>query len=323
MIRFLTPRGANICLLVALGVIVMTATAGAKDVITKSFPAHDRVRINTVSGDCIISVWDRDAIDVEITSDVHPADAWEPQFDEGAGGLRLSEEHFGSDSGPIEWRIQVPAETEIRFSTASGDFEARGLKGDLSVETASGNVTLEHCESDIEVSTASGNIDLSESSGRLEISTASGDIKARALDGSIRLSAASGDIDADGLTGEMEISSASGDVSAEAVRLTDASSFSSASGETAVTLADSPQHDIEVSSSSGTATLDFDGHPIVGSVEMYARYREGDITADIGFDHEEKVHLNGQRYVVKKATLDKDSPMIVIRTGSGEAELRK
>ena len=104
----------------------------------------------------------------------------------------------------------------------------------------------------------------------------------------------------------------------------EASAFSSASGDVYVELAETPEHDLELSSASGNSVLNFNGHPIEGQFEFVAKYRKGDIESPIDFDDEETFRRPGDRdRYVRKTFSRGDKPYISIRTASGEAVLEE
>ncbi|HOP05829.1 MAG TPA: DUF4097 family beta strand repeat-containing protein [candidate division Zixibacteria bacterium] len=273
--------------------------------IEKTFPAKETVNVNTVSGDCRIEVWDKNEIRVEIVDQMRPADSWEPVFRELSSSIKMTEEHYESNRGRIIWTIYVPQGTEVRFSTASGDMEIRNLKGDVDIETASGDIAMYGCKGEVDINTASGDINIEEITGRLDVSTASGDI------------------DITGLSGLTDISTASGDIDIEDARLSESSSFSTASGDVIVSLAEKPTGDIEVSTASGNAAIECNGHELTGTVEMYAHYRSGDIDTDFDLGKKRVIRRDGDKWKFLTGVLGSEDPLIVISTASGRAELNK
>lgn len=211
-------------LVLALLVLSMSALAGRKEVVDKTFDAKESVRINTVSGDCIIKQGDVDKIQIHLVYTYRPGGSFEPEFEERGKVLRLSENHYESNSGSSVWTTTVPAETRICFSTASGDFEAIGVTGNLKAETASGDMVIEDCTGRFDFETASGSILVENCDGEFEFSSASGDVSIENCKGSFELESASGDIEIENSEGEFE-------VGVDDVVITAASSFETASGD--------------------------------------------------------------------------------------------
>ncbi len=294
-----------------------------EDRIMKSFDAKSRVEIKTVSGDCLIKTADIDKIEVDLTYDYRPSSAFEPVFSERGDRLIIEESMSGSNRGNALWTITVPPKTEIRFRSASGNFEAKGLRGRVNIRTASGQITLGDIKGELELESASGDIELNDISGELVVRSASGRINANNIDGDIELKDASGNIEIDNIKGILEIGNASGDIDAAHVTLGGRCTFASASGDARVVLAQTPDFDLEVSSASGSAFLDFGGNSIRGEVEMSARLDEGTIKSPIKFETEETFTRGRQDYIRKTFIKGDKSPFISIRTASGRAVLQE
>lgn len=307
--------------------------------IKKTFNNVKEIKIKTVSGNCIIKKGNKYEVEVVLKYTYDDED-YEPEFEQKGDRLILTERFRGRTwGGSSTWSLAVPENTNIDFSTASGDLEVENLKSAIEASTASGNVHFKNMDGEFEVSTASGDVEAKELQGSVEFSTASGDVDlsgltgetkistasgliiAANIEGEIKLSTASGDINLSSSTGEFDVSAASGDVEAEDIALRAESSFSAASGDVELVLGESPAHDIEVSAASGDATLNFNNNPIKGFIKMTAKARRGRIKAPFKFDDEEYYTKWGQEYVTKTATKGSDRPLIEIRTASGKAVL--
>jgi len=290
----------------------------------KTFTGKNTVKINTVSGDVIIKAGGTSKIVVDIKYDVSPKNAFEPIMQEYGSTLRIKEKWYGRHSnGRVTWTLTVPADTKIKFETASGDFYASGLTNDVKVHAASGDVDLLDMKCNVGISVASGDISLENITGDIDVSAASGDIEASNLNGDIELSTASGDIELSSSKGVFDVSCASGELEADGINLEDISSFSTASGDVSVSLSSTPEHNLTVSSASGDAILDYNGNKIQGKFELIARKRSGRIVCPFKFDHEEEYTKYDQKYMRKIFTKGSGSPIIQIRTASGTAELKK
>lgn len=273
--------------------------------LSETYDNIDRIKIKTVAGDCIISKGEGKTVTLEVVNSYRPRDSFEPRARVSGNTLRLTESIHGSNSGSSTWTLTVPDGIEIEFSTASGNMSVTGLDGYFGASTASGDVDFENC------------------SGEWDISTASGEITVDNCQGEFSLSSASGDIMVDNCRGEFNVSTASGSVEAEGVVLNDESSFSTASGEVDVALGKSAEYDINVGSASGSAVLDFGGHPIQGLIEMESKIRSGRIDCPFDFDDEETFRRGGDKYIRKTVTKGSDTPSIRIGTSSGRAVLRE
>ena len=272
---------------------------------THTYKGLEVIRITTISGDCVIEKSPDSQVTVEVVWSYHPRDSFEPRFSERGKVLKLSEEMHDSNSGSSTWTVAVPDGVEVSFNSASGGMVVTGLNGRFSCETASGSVRVDDSRGEFRFSSASGNIELRDCSGTFELSSASGDVELKDC------------------TGDFEASSASGDVDAELVSLDDVSSFSAASGSVNVVLAKSAAYDLEVSSASGDAVLNYGGNQVVGYFEFTAMYRHGHIDAPFDFEDEEEFEHHGERYMRKWFTQGSDKPRILVSTGSGTVRLEK
>ncbi|MDH4157291.1 MAG: DUF4097 domain-containing protein [candidate division Zixibacteria bacterium] len=292
-----------ICFLFAAAVAVQAE----RDVITKVFPAREMVKVNTISGDLVIVQAKGNEISVDIEYDIRPRGSFEPVFKERKSSLVMSEEFHGhSNSGRITWTVSVPEGTTVDFNTASGDMMVDGFSGEIRSSTASGDHDIRNFKGELEISTASGDFDIRNSEGIFDLSTASGNVEIT------------------NCRGEIDASSASGDIDISGVIFNEDCSFSSASGDVYVELAETPKHDLELSSASGNSVLNFNGHPIEGHFEFVAKYRHGDIESPIDFDDEETFRNPGDRERYVRKTFSRgDKPYISIRTATGEAVLEE
>lgn len=271
--------------------------------ITKIFDRKESIDMRFVSGDCHVKKGSDEKIHVQLVYRIDPPDAFEPVFQEKGDELVLKERFHGSSSGSSTWTLTVPDGIEIQFKSASGNFEIADLKCEIKVSTASGEISIENSDGEFDVSTASGDVSIDNSKGEFDISTASGEINVN-----------SG-------SGEYSLSTASGDIDGKEIMVKEESSFSAASGDVYVELAQSSAYDLKLSSASGDAILNFIGNPIQGYFELTAKVRSGRIKSPFKFEKEEEFYRNDQLYMRKSFTRGKDTPKIFIRTASGRAEL--
>ena len=297
--------------------------AGSAREITETFRPVGLVTISTTSGDCAVRIGGDSEIRVDVTHS-YPAGTFEAEMEMRINELVLKERFRApARRGNSSWTITVPEQARIRFSTASGDFEAAGLVASFEADTASGGIRLERCEGDVDINTASGDIRLDRMSGALRANSASAAARGSDLSGKFDIRTASGDIDLDGVRGTVMLRSASGDVEVTGLRVDAESGFSSASGDVNVRLAESPVHDLTLSSASGRATLDYAGNRVEGRVEFTALVNRGRINSPFDFDREETFSRSGQLYARKSFTRGRSTPQITVGTASGTAELKR
>jgi DUF4097 and DUF4098 domain-containing protein YvlB len=125
----------------------------------------------------------------------------------------------------IAYSIQVPHDTEITSTVASGAQTIRNVRGPVNAKAASGSIRVEKIERDVQLSTASGTVSandvgsdvhVSSASGSVIVSNIKGDVRVHAISGVIRVSQPGGRVEADTASGEVEIQGAANDVKAHA-----------------------------------------------------------------------------------------------------------
>lgn len=314
--------------------------AGDKQKIHKTFKNKTSIKINTLSGDCVVKKGSGSDIEVFF---VHTYSnlAFEPRFIEENSTLILTEKFRFSGSGDSTWHITVPEKTNIHYSSISGDFSVEGLESNIYAKTISGGVRARNCIGDLDLSSVSGNMDIQylsgkvyikstssdlrvkKLSGEIYVKTASGDVDAEELEGAITIKVPSGDVDIKNAKGSFEIKSASGDIDANGIILTKPSHFKVASGSVYISLTHSLDYDLTLDSASGDVVLNYNGNPIEGYFEFRASLDGGEIIAPFHFDKEEEIEKWGKTYVIKSFKRVAEIPRIYIYTATGKAVLKE
>jgi len=149
-----------------------------------------------------------------------------PPIEQKGSTIRIGKEFSNLRNLSITYNIQVPHDTEISATVASGAQIIRNVSGPVTVRAASGSIRLEQIERDAQLTTASGTISASDVGSDLHISTASGNVSISSIKGNVRANAVSGVIrimkpgarvEATNTSGEVEIQGASNDVKAHAI----------------------------------------------------------------------------------------------------------
>lgn len=316
----------TICILFHVVILLAFAShmPGAEEVkIQKNFPAMKALEIHTVSGDCVITAGDSKGITITVTH-TYTKNDYSAEFNESEDTLVMREKFLrhGSFSGSSLWEISIPAGTNVQFVTASGDLKISGTRGRLEAKTASGDIDLKDSEGEFDIHSASGDLTLINLKGTLSAKSASGDVRLeKVAGGKIKASSASGDVEAISVLGEIKLTSASGDVEVEAFTGKGIASFTSASGDVFVKLDAALQNDISLTSASGDAVLDFNGHPMKGEFIMTAKKKGGEISAPFSFDKSEEYEEYGQAYIKKTAVRNGSTPKIEVNTATGQAKI--
>ena len=126
----------------------------------------------------------------------------------------------------IDYKIEVPRDTEIDASVASGGITIDNVRGPVKASSASGYVHTYRVDGDTQLNAASGQVEASGIAGILRVSTASGDVTVTDVKGDLRVNAASGSIritnpsdrvDASSASGAIEVSGAKNDLKVHAI----------------------------------------------------------------------------------------------------------
>lgn len=149
----------------------------------------------------------------------------DPPIEQRGDTIRIGKDFSRMRNVSITYTIQVPHETEVDESVASGAQNIRGLQGPVKVHAASGTITVEKIDRDAQLYTASGSISasgiggdvqVSSASGNVTVSNVKGDVRVKAISGVIRVSHPGGRVEGNTASGEIEIQDAANDVTAHA-----------------------------------------------------------------------------------------------------------
>ena len=183
----------------------------------------------------------------------------------------------------VNYTIVVPAETELRGITGSGDLDVRGIRGPASLTAGSGEIRAEDIGQDTQAVAGSGGIHLASIHGDVQATAGSGDLELSAIRGEIRAQTGSGDVrvtqpggavNAGAGSGDLTITGASGDLRAR-----------TGSGDVTVDGNPLAKRYWEIHTGSGDVALHV---PSSASFRLYARSSSGNIETDIPIIIEEK-----------------------------------
>ena len=105
--------------------------------------------------------------------------------------------HVGADFShlrnvSIAYSIQVPHDTEVDASVASGAENIRDLRGPVKVHAASGTIRVEKIDRAADLSAASGSVTANDVGNDVQVSSASGNVTVSNVKGDVRVKAISG-----------------------------------------------------------------------------------------------------------------------------------
>jgi Toastrack DUF4097 len=169
--------------------------------------------------------------------------------------VHIGSPQFGGGRVSIDYTIEVPANTEVRVTTGSGDLNVGGIAGPVTATTGSGDVQMSEIQGDVHATAGSGDMRMEGIQGSAEVTAGSGDVEMKSVGGRVRVKTGSGDITVSSPGNAINLSNGSGDI-----RVTGASS------------------DLRIRTGSGTLTIS--GSPSAGSYwELHAG--SGDVTLNV------------------------------------------
>jgi len=233
-----------------------------------------------------------------------------PPIEQRGDTFRIGKEFSHMRHVSITYTIEVPRDTQVSATVASGAQTIRNLRGPVKVQSASGSVRVEKIERDAQLSTASGSVSATDignevhvtsASGSVNVSNTKGDIIVSALSGVIRIAKPGGRIEADTASGEVEIQGAASDVQAHA-----------ASGRVSVQGNPGANSYWELKTVSGTVQLVV---PASANLHLSAEATSGEIRTDIPIVVEEQ----GKHSL--RAHMGNGGGRVDVHTVSGEIHL--
>jgi len=196
----------------------------------------------------------------------------------------------------VDYEITVPADTAIRTHSGSGDQIIEGTRGSVDLQSGSGNLKLARLTGEIRLQTGSGDVRAREISGPVRGGAGSGNLELEETGaGDIDLHTGSGNITARGIQGAFRADAGSGDITAEGTQ-TGAWGIRTGSGNVHVRLPANAAFDADISTSSGTLSVD-------APITMTVQGRVQEIRKEI----HGKVRGGG--------------PLLTLRTGSGDIHI--
>jgi len=233
-----------------------------------------------------------------------------PPVEQRGDTIRIGKDFSHLRNISIAYTIQVPHDTEVDASVASGAQNIRDLRGPVKVHAAAGTIRVEKIDKDADLSTASGSVtasdvgsdvQVSSASGNVTVSNVKGDVRVKAIAGVIRVSHPGGRVEGNTANGEVEIQDATSDVTAHA-----------ASGRVYVQGNPGAQGYWNLRTASGGVQISV---PPSANFHLSAEAVSGEIRADIPIVIEEQ----GKHSL--RARMGNGGGRVEVRTASGEIRI--
>ena len=183
----------------------------------------------------------------------------------------------------ISYEVAVPAETELRVESGSGNQTVDGIRGPLEVsagsgglkisaigdrvhaETGSGDIEVDRVRGNVRAKTGSGSIRAEDIAGAFEADTGSGHIRLhQTAPGSVRVDTGSGGMELRGVRGSLDAKAGSGTIEAEGSP-TGAWNVHTGSGTVQLRIPSDASFDLAAHTSSGSISVD-QPHSVQGSI---------------------------------------------------------
>ena len=192
----------------------------------------------------------------------------------------------------ISYDLVVPAETQLRSHTGSGNQNVDGIQGRIEIESGSGSVKISNIGDTVRAETGSGEITIDRVKGNVRTKAGSGSIHAtdvaggfeghtgsghitleQTASGSVRADTGSGGMELRGVRGSLEAEAGSGTITAEG-NPTGAWNVHTGSGNVHLRLASDAAFDLDAHTSSGSISVN---QPITVQGSMGRRELRGKV----------------------------------------------
>jgi Putative adhesin len=149
-----------------------------------------------------------------------------PPVEQSGDTIRVGKDGLRTKNLKISYVVEVPHDTQVTATVASGTLFVGGVRGPVKAETASGAVRVERIDRDTQVSSASGDVVASDigdflhassSSGSVTLSNVKGEVRASSTSGDVRVNKPDGRVDANTASGTIEVYGATSDTKAHTV----------------------------------------------------------------------------------------------------------
>jgi DUF4097 and DUF4098 domain-containing protein YvlB len=234
-----------------------------------------------------------------------------PPIEQRGDTIRIGRDLRHIHNVSIAYVIEVPRDTEVNTTLASGSQTIQDLLGPVKAGAASGSIRVQNIQRSVQLSTLSGAIDASNIGDDVRASSASGSISLSKIKGDVRMNALSGGAHVSQPSGRVEAKTASGSVEVEGAT-TDVSAHA-ASGRVSVQGNPGASSFWELKTVSGVVQL---AVPANANFHLAAEAVSGAIRADIPIVIEEQ----GKHSL--RAHMGDGGGRIEVRTVSGEIRVR-
>lgn len=221
---------------------------------TFAFNRTGVVDLTQISGDVIVTAWDREEARVRAY-----AERGSIRSSLSSSRLSLEVESVRGRVGDSKFEVSVPVGVRVIARSTSGDVSVRGTRGAVEARSTSGDVVVTDAIDRIVLESVSGDVRASQLSGQVHAEAVSGTIEMRDANGEIRAETTSGDISLTRVTSRsVTASTVSGEVEYDGTIDTDGRyDFRSHSGDVRLEIPDNASAQVTVETFSGSLDSEF------------------------------------------------------------------
>ena len=308
--RLIVPGAVLICLLFAVPVFA------AEGEFQRTLSVNGSVNIDLTTGSGSVQVHTGPSNQVQVTGHIKATDwfgsgseervkklAANPPVQQSGNSIRIG--HIDDPdlrrNVSISYELTVPAETQLRSETGSGNQSIDGIRGILEAQSGSGGLRISNIGNSVRASTGSGNIEIDKVQGSVRAKAGSGSIRATGIaggleadtgsgritleqtaPGAVRAETGSGGMELHGVHGSLEARAGSGGIRADGDP-TGSWMARTGSGTVELKLPSSAAFDLNAHTSSGSISVN---HPVtvegaIGKREIRGKVRGGGVPVEV------------------------------------------
>ncbi|HSA57710.1 MAG TPA: DUF4097 family beta strand repeat-containing protein [Gemmatimonadaceae bacterium] len=157
---------------------------------TVAFPRDGVVDLSSMSGDIVLTGWDRSEARIRASSE-----RGQLQWRVTATRITIESEGYRGRSDETRYELTVPRGVRVVMRSQSGDLSARGTRGPVDAHSSSGDIEVVDAADRIELGSLSGDITASQLRGEVDVTSLNGIIELADIEGrSVDVESTSSDI---------------------------------------------------------------------------------------------------------------------------------
>lgn len=290
--------------------LLLTVAAGqaqAQIQIKQSFQGIRLIYMMPPKGDCRIQISPGTRVTIALETHYDGDDVPAYSFLQQGDTLTIRETYHPASvrGGMPVWTLQIPMGTQVSYKTGAGSISVMGLSANLELNTGKGNIDIHDFSGSVFGSTGHGNIELRRSNGMVDLHTGTGNILLSASRGTLKANTGRGHIDGENL------------------HVDGPGTFLASSGDCRISLEETPAADLTLSSASGSAVLNYNGHLMQGEITFHVG-KGVKIASPFVFERTRETTEPGnqQVWISKSITIGQNRNHILLSSAKGSVQLK-